>query len=393
MTVAIIITFCLLLLIAYLFDLTSSKTKIPTVILLLGLGWTLKHFSNYLGIQTPDFTDLLPILGTIGLILIVLEGSLELELDNSKFAKIKKSLFVALIPIMLAAIILGYIFSYYFNLSFKDCFLNAIPLCIISSAIAIPSASNLSKNIKEFVIYESSLSDILGVILFNFIVLNESITFYSFLNFGYQIIIILVISFIATLFLAYLLQKINHHVKFVPIILLIILIYETTKIYHLPGLIFILLFGLFVGNIDQLKKYTWIEKLKPELLKIEIKKFKEITYEGAFVIRVLFFLLFGFLIEINEIINTNTLLWAITIVSILFSIRWITLKFTKTKVTPLIFLAPRGLITILLFLSIESNHRINIVSKSLILQVILISAFVMMIGLMLTPKNNNDSNI
>jgi Kef-type K+ transport system membrane component KefB len=389
MTVAIIITFCLLLLIAYLFDLTSSKTKIPSVILLLGLGWTLKHFSNYLGIQTPDFTDLLPILGTIGLILIVLEGSLELELDNSKFEKIKKSLLIALIPMMLAAFILGYLFSYYLKLDFKDCFLNAIPLCIISSAIAIPSASNLSKNIKEFVIYESSLSDILGVILFNFIVLNDTINLYSFLSFGYQIIIILVISFIATIFLAYLLQKINHHVKFVPIILLIILIYETTKIYHLPGLIFILLFGLFVGNIDQLKKYTWIEKLKPDLLKIEIKKFKEITYEGAFVIRVLFFLLFGFLIEINEIINTNTLLWAIIIVSILFSIRWITLKLTKTKVTPLFFLAPRGLITILLFLSIDSSHRINLVSKSLILQVILISAFVMMIGLMFTPKNNN----
>jgi Kef-type K+ transport system membrane component KefB len=35
----VIITICALLLIAYLFDLTSSKSKIPSVILLLLLGW------------------------------------------------------------------------------------------------------------------------------------------------------------------------------------------------------------------------------------------------------------------------------------------------------------------------------------------------------------------
>jgi hypothetical protein len=35
-------------------------------------------------INLPDLTATLPVLGTIGLILIVLEGSLELELNRSK---------------------------------------------------------------------------------------------------------------------------------------------------------------------------------------------------------------------------------------------------------------------------------------------------------------------
>jgi Kef-type K+ transport system membrane component KefB len=72
-----------LLLVAYLFDLTASRTQIPSVILLLVLGWFAE--TTLLDIEIPDLTSTLPILGTIGLILIVLEGSLELELNKSKF--------------------------------------------------------------------------------------------------------------------------------------------------------------------------------------------------------------------------------------------------------------------------------------------------------------------
>jgi Kef-type K+ transport system membrane component KefB len=39
----IIISLCLLLLIAYLFDLTAARTKIPSVILLLLLGWMVRE--------------------------------------------------------------------------------------------------------------------------------------------------------------------------------------------------------------------------------------------------------------------------------------------------------------------------------------------------------------
>ena len=70
MSTAIIITICTLLLIAYLFDVSSALTKIPSVILLLTLGWVSKQLTVFFGIQVPDLNPLLPILGTIGLILI-----------------------------------------------------------------------------------------------------------------------------------------------------------------------------------------------------------------------------------------------------------------------------------------------------------------------------------
>jgi len=387
MTTTIIITVCVLILLAYIFDITSSKTKVPSVILLLLLGWLVKQISLYTGIKLPNLNPILPILGTIGLILIVLEGALELELNASKFTLVRKSFVVALFPLLLLAFLTASAFHYWLGMDFKASLTNVIPLCVISSAIAIPSVKNLPKNQKEFIIYESSLSDIIGVIVFNFVALNTSFGVNSIWGFLGQMLAIIVISFLATGGLSYLLSKIDHHIKFAPIILLVILIYNISKIYHLPSLVFILIFGLFLGNLDEMKRFKWIQKLKPELLDLEVKKFKEITIEATFVIRVLFFLLFGYLMETAEILNTATLLWSAGIVVAIFFIRAILLKINKVELFPLIFVAPRGLITILLFLSIPASQAIPIVNKSLIIQVIILTALVMMVGLMMKkPK-------
>lgn len=382
MTVTIIITFCILLLIAYVFDLTSSKTKIPSVILLLVLGWAVRQLTLLLNIHLPDFSPILPVLGTIGLILIVLEGSLELELNKSKFGLIKKSFLGASIPMITLAFLLAFAFRYFGHFGLKDSLTNAIPFCIISSAIAIPSVRNLSSQNKEFVIYESSLSDILGVLIFNFLALNSTIDGHSIGHFALQLLIITIVSFIATIGLSFLLNKIDHHIKFVPIILLVLLIYAVSKIYHLPGLIFILIFGLAIGNLDELKRFKWIEKFNPNELNKEVGKFKELTIEGAFLVRALFFLLFGYLIETTEVLNTDTFLWALGIVISIFILRAVQLKLSKLPLQPLLFVAPRGLITILLFLSIDPTQTISFVNKSLIIQVIILTALVMMIGLM-----------
>jgi cell volume regulation protein A len=391
MTTSIIISICLLLLLAYIFDITSSKTKIPSVILLLIVGWAVKQGTDFFEISVPNLTSILPILGTVGLILIVLEGSLELELNKSKFPFIGKTALISIIPMLLFSFGLAFAFYYFGSISFKFGLANAIPLAVISSAIAIPSAQNLVAKDKEFITYESSLSDIFGVILFNFITLNDDIRASSVGEFILEILIILMISFVATLGLAFLLSKIKHPVKFIPIILSIVLIYAVTKIYHLPGLIFILLFGIFLGNLDELKSNKFIQKLQPDLLNKEVHKFKELTTEIAFLVRALFFLLFGYLIKTRELLNTETIIWAVGICLGIFALRYITLKTFKINTKPILFIAPRGLITILLFLSIPDNQIIDLVNNSLIIQVIILSALVMMFGLM-SHKTKDENN-
>ena len=388
MTTAIIVSIVSLLLFAYVFDVSAARTKIPSVILLLFLGWGVKQTSTFFEIEIPNLTSVLPILGTIGLILIVLEGALELELTKSKLPFVGKSSLIALIPIIIISFVLAYIIHYYGGISYKAALSNAIPLAVISSSIAIPSAQNLILKNKEFITYESSMSDIFGVIMFNFITFNDYFSFKSVSLFFGQIVLIIVISFIATLGLAFLLSKIKHSVKFAPIILLVILIYEISKIYNLPALVFILLFGIFLGNLDELKHIKFIQRLRPEILNNEVHKFKDLTAEMAFLIRALFFILFGYLIETSEIINPETIVWALGITAGIFLIRYILLKSFKMAISPLLYIAPRGLITILLFLSIPLNLVSPIVNNSLIIQVIILTALVMMMGLLFNKKES-----
>lgn len=385
----VIIIFSILILLAYFFDLTSTKTRIPTVILLLLLGWAVKEFTILLNIEMPDFSFILPTLGTIGLILIVLEGTLEVEFYKSKIAMVRKSVFGSLLSLFATTIVLSVLFSYFGNHSVKSSIINAIPLGIMSSAIAIPSVRHFSKFNKEFIIYESSLSDIFGVILFNFIALNTTFGFKTFGIFGLELILVSLISAVATLGLSYMLSKIEHHIKFIPIIILVLIIYFISKIYHLPALVFILVFGIFLGNIEGFKRHSWFERFKPDILDKEVQKFKELTTEATFLVRSLFFILFGYLIETREIMNANTFKWAIFVTLTIYVIRVLQLKLSKLPLLPMLFVAPRGIITILLFVSIAPENNIIMVDKSLIIQVIVLTALTMMVGLMATKKHRH----
>lgn len=382
----VIITFCVLLLIAYLFDLTSSKTKLPSVILLMLLGWVIRQATLSLHINLPDFSGFLPMLGTIGLVLIVLEGSLELDLTKSKLGLIRKSFFGAIFSLIGVSFIIALAIWYFGQYSFRESLINAIPFSIISSAVAISSVRNLGAKHKEFIISESSLSDILGVLFFNFIVLNEVFDLASFGHFGLQMLIIIAISFVATLGLVFLLSKIEHHIKFIPIILLVTLIYAIAEYFHLPALIIVLVFGIFLGNVEKLRRFRFIQRFHPEGLSAEIEKFTKLTIEATFMVRSVFFLLFGYLMDTSQILNPGLLIWSVAIMYVIFLLRYIQLRITRMPMKPLLLVAPRGLVTILLFLSISQANRISLVNESLITQIIILTSVLMMIGIMVGDR-------
>jgi hypothetical protein len=356
------------------------------------MGWGVHRITDLFKIQIPDLNPLLPILGTIGLILIVLEGGLELKLKRENKDILTKSTLSAIIALVLSMLSFGFAFYYFSGESLMTCFINAIPLCIVSSAIAIPSAENISKDKKTFIIYESSLSDIFGVVLFNFFLVNEFIDFQAVGGFFLEIIIMLAVSIIASSLLALLIKRIDHHVKFLPIIIMVILIYEISKYYHLPALIFILIFGLLVNNINEIKGgIKFLDKLNTEKLTREVSRFREIVIEFTFLVRTLFFLLFGFIIETKAVIDLKSLILAGGIVGTTLLIRIIYLAISRIPILPLLFIAPRGLITILLFISIPLSKRLSFITDSLIIQVILLSTLVMMIGLMFHKKKESES--
>ena len=129
--------------------------------------------------NTVLLNSLIPVLGTIGLVLIVLEGALELDIRKEKLGLILSGFFAAFIVLTLNIILLKVFFTTILKIPNDPATLYAIPLSIISSAVVIPSASGLLTKDKEFVIYESTFSDILGVVIFK---ISLSTLWCSFIN-------------------------------------------------------------------------------------------------------------------------------------------------------------------------------------------------------------------
>lgn len=378
-----LIVVCSLVVIAYLFEIVSKRVQFPSVVLLLTLGACTHLITDALNINIPNLETLLPIFGTLGLILIVLEGGLELDLRMDRKKLIKQSSLVALLGLVIPIPILMICAMSIFGVEWRTAILNIIPFCVLSSAIAIPSVNNFIAKHKEFVIYETSFSDVLGIVVYNFFELNENYNLDTLSVFIMNFVYISILSISASLLLGYLLQRIQMHVKFVLILSILVLLYSIAKILHLPSLLMVLVFGLFLNNAHLIKEPRFEQIMRPTELSKEVDYFEKIVLELTFLVKTFFFLIFGYLIDINSLLDLYSLQWAVGIMVVILGIRWLVLKFYAKEFSKYVFwLAPRGLISILLFLSIPPAHKIEVFHNGLVVQVILISIFVLMFGVM-----------
>ena len=398
---SILIALSVLIIFSYLFDILAIRTKFPSVILLVLTGIIARFISTYYGFDNFKFLDsLVPVLGTIGLILIVLEAALELEIRKEKMDIIIKGFMAALIILLINIVLLSLFFEKIIGLPHPTSVIYAIPLSIISSAVAIPSASGLINKNREFIVYESTFSDILGIMFFYYSIRlaekGESlIGFDPILTLIGQIILIIVLSLAITYLLFQLIQRIEHHVKFFLILSLLILAYEISKdILKLPSLVLIFIFGIFLGNFSNLiperfKKYIKTEKVGNE----DIHEFNLLTAESTFLVRTFFFLFFGFSIPLESFIEFEPYIIGATVLLIMYGVRYFYLTATNddNESKPLIYFSPRGLITILLFLSISDYEIVksSIIDEKVLLVIIIASMLIMIQG-SITQKKDED---
>ncbi|HEX3008594.1 MAG TPA: hypothetical protein VHO90_13370, partial [Bacteroidales bacterium] len=96
MTYYVIIALCVIIIVSYIFEITSKYTRVPGVILLIVFGLVINYLVGYFKIKIPDLYGILPFMGTLGLILIVLEGSLDLSITRKKKSLVVKSISTAI---------------------------------------------------------------------------------------------------------------------------------------------------------------------------------------------------------------------------------------------------------------------------------------------------------
>jgi len=399
-----IIAASVIILISFLFVAIAKKTSIPSVLLLIGLGVGLQYGLAYFEIESPNFFPVLEVLGILGLIMIVLEAALDLKLQRSKIGIILKSLLIAILglgaSVYVAAMILTYMIP---ELSLAQSFLYATPLSILSSAIIIPSVENLSDEKREFHIYESTFSDIIGIMLFYFLIsyFDNEIAVANGLpsgnpvgTFSLNLIITIAIAIAVSYLLLIIFQKIKEDAKLFVLISVLMLLYAIAKTFHLSPLIIILIFGLVVSNSKLFFRGPFKRILQPQKFKEMEHGLHLLTAETAFIVRTFFFVIFGATILISSLYNLEVLKVSLALLVSIFLIRVILLRiFVGKDISPQVWIAPRGLITVLLFYAIPTSFQSDLFDPGILLFIILATGILMTFGLILKSISEGEQEL
>ncbi len=376
----LIIAASVIVVLSFWFNGISKKTNIPSVLMLIVLGVVIKILLDIFAPNIPNFEGSLEILGTVGLIMIVLEAALELELKREKLIPILKSMAIALIGLVgsawVAALIL---YQFVDGMTMQSAWLYATPLSILSSAIIIPSVGGLAEAKKEFHIYESTFSDIFGIMMFYFLTggLNPAEDG-GVVGFSVNLLITIVIAVVASYAIILVFQRIKSQAKLFLLIAVLLLLYAIGKKMHLSSLIIILIFGLIVKNIKLFfpgKTAVFLEEDRMHQIYHELHI---ITLETAFIVRTFFFVIFGITIVLSSLLSLKVTLISILIIASIYAIRWAILRiFVGKDILPQLFIAPRGLITVLLFYAIPAQAKVDGFESGILLFVIIATSLIM----------------
>jgi len=358
--------------------------------MLIGLGIAINYALRFSGFPKPDLLPVLEVLGVVGLILIVLEAALDLHLLKEKVGLIIKSFLVALIGLGATAYLAALALNFLMGVEVLNALLYTIPLSILSSAIILPSIDDLDEDKREFMIYESTFSDIVGIIGFYSVltmvgsISNESVYGEVFGNLALTVVFSIIISYI----LIYVFQNIKGHVKLFLLIAILLLLYAVGKMFHLSSLIIILIFGMILNNYKVFFRGGLMRLLNTERVDEVLDDMKVVTAETAFVVRTFFFIIFGWSVFLGSLLSFKVIGIGLVILVIIYLIRAVVLfLFNGRDIIPQLFLAPRGLITILLFFAIPEELSAGKEFQGVLLFVILISCLIMTQSL-ISHKNN-----
>ena len=387
----IIIFASLLIVFSYLFTQISKWTKIPSVIFLIGTGVGLQFLIRYLGFEIPDLSQYLGLLGVVGLMMIVLEGALDIEIHRKKLRTILAAFATSVLILGITNSLIAGILNVFLFIDFVDAFLYAIPLSVVSSAIVIPSVHTLIPAKKEFMVLEATLSDIFGIMLFAFWIKEPQAGQTYFEAISWNIIISVVVSVLLSYLLVYVFHKIKTEIKFFLFLAILALLFAIGEYFHYSALLIILIFGLVLNNTHAFFRWKLKQLIDTKKVKEIRKEFVIITNETSFLIRTFFFVVFGLTMNLEGLFNYEAIFISVLIMLVIFLTRALNLKvFLKSTIFPQMLIAPRGLVTILLFQKIIEHYDIVPFDEAILAWVIIGTNVMMMLGLIFSGSTEED---
>jgi hypothetical protein len=356
MTEAAILGVTGVLILAYLIDNAGRRYGLPSVVLLIGGGIALRQLLHPAGLDLGWLAPAVSVLGTLGLILIVLEGALDLTVTRERARLIAVSATSAVLGFTVTLAAFTALFIAFRSMDFASAALVAIAFAVISSAVAIPSAAGLPAEPREFVVYESALSDIIGVLVFySWLTAGGSLR-----DFAIDLVgggaVSLAIALLAAPAMFFFINHLEGHVRFLPLIAGVVFLYAAGKAVHLSPLVLVLGIGLLLNNPHLGRWSRRLAAVQGPDYDQTLREFKGLVAELTFAVKSFFFLLLGYWTDLGEMGALHAWALAAVVFAIVFVSRYAILRLLRQPyASALTWIAPRGLITVLLFLAAREN--------------------------------------
>ena len=371
----------IILLLAFAVERLGKVSGVPSVVILILIGLIGKPAMEIGGLELSGLDTAVPVIGTIGLILIVLEGAFDIDLHKDKLRHAKSAFLMAGAGLIGCTLVLASAANLILDLSIQQALILAVPLSVISSAVAIPSSAFLPAEGREFVVYESSVSDILGILIFFTLLASDGTLAGTLSKLVGGGLLSLALGSICAAGLLLILIRIDGHIRFIPLLAGLFALYAGGKMMHLSPLIMVLLFGLVINNPQLFSHLRGFRRLDSNSYDATLAEFKTLTMELTFAVRGFFFILLGYWTDLSTLLSVAAWAAAALILVVIFTMRLLLLRWLQHDLTDaLAWIAPRGLITVLLFLAAKDAMALPAFLDGAVLLVVLVSAILISIG-------------
>jgi len=281
------------------------KTRIPDIPVLLGIGVLL---GPVLGLVSSEvLLPLAPYVGTIALLMIMLEGGMNLDVDRV-VRQMKWIFILTTLAFLLATAAIAAVLHFYAGMSIPLSLILGATLGCTSGAVVIPLVQDMrmSGNTRTLLTLEAALGDTLAVVMVLFLIryikspivdtgLQVSLLASAFLWAG------LLGGVGGVLWVRFLARVGRMPLSYMLTMAAILLLYAACEVIHASGVFAVLVFGMAMTNAESIMKkmptknqYDW--DATDFALHDTIVWFHD---EVTFIARVFFFVYLGMLLEMS----------------------------------------------------------------------------------------------
>ncbi|PCH85194.1 MAG: sodium:proton exchanger, partial [Flavobacteriales bacterium] len=123
-----------------------------------------------------------------------------------------------------------------------------------------------------------------------------------------------------------------------------------------------------------------------------LEDFRIVTMESAFVMRTFFFVIFGLSLALSSLIGFSVLLYSAAVLGIIYGVRFLVVRlFANKDMSLYLYVAPRGLVTVLLFFAIPEEYAAIEFESGILLFTIIITSVLMTFSLIKAKRDKEET--